>query len=175
MFKKLLLSVITVLILVVAYAATKPSEYMVFREVSINAPAEKIFTLINNSRETERWMPWAETDPKMKMSYSGPESGVGSKASWESPGQMGVGSSTISESAPNQSVKYSLEYTKPFQMKQTAEISITPSGGKNVVRWSVWGHNKLFCRVVCLFMDMDKMVGGSFEQGLNKLKVIAEG
>ena len=59
-------------------------------------------------------------------------------------------------------------------MKQTAEISLRPSGDHSIVKWSVTGHSQFIGRFMCIFMNMDKMVGGSFEQGLAKLKVIAE-
>jgi hypothetical protein len=36
------------------------------------------------------------------------------------------------------------------------------------------GKNNFIGRAVCLFMDMDKMVGGEFEKGLNQLKSIVE-
>lgn len=160
---------------VLTLAALKPANYTIWREAKIAASPEKIFPLINDARAMDRWMPWAEMDPQMTMSYSGPSSGVGSKASWTSPGRMGVGSSTITRSVENRSASYLLEYVKPFAMKQTAEISIQPSGGSSViVRWSVSGHSPFFARVMCLFMNMDKMVGSSFEAGLAKLKSIAE-
>ena len=171
---KMGLFLLAVLAAFVVYVASKPPEYLIFREVSVQTSPERVFPLINNSREMGRWMPWSETDPQMKMSYSGPEAGVGSKASWESLGKMGVGSSTISESIANRLVKFDLQYLKPFEMRQAAEISIQPLGARSVVRWSVSGHNNFIGRSLCVFMNMDKMVGGSFEKGLAKLKAIAE-
>jgi hypothetical protein len=174
MFKNIILGLLVAVGLLCVVAAMKPSEYTIAREIPIKASPEKIFPLINNAKETGRWMPWADMDPQMKMNYSGPEAGVGSKASWESPGKMGTGSSTVSESIENQAVKFDLEYVKPFQMKQSAEISIRPSGDQSLVKWSVSGRSQFVARLMCIFMNMDKMVGGSFEQGLAKLKVIAE-
>ena len=36
------------------------------------------------------------------------------------------------------------------------------------------GKNNFVARAVCLFMSMDKMVGGEFEKGLAQMKAIAE-
>ena len=174
MIKKIAIVLSVVLVALVVCAAMKPGEFYIYREVSIKAAPERIFPLINNSKESGRWMPWAEADPLMKMAYSGPESGVGSLSSWESSGRMGVGTCTISESTANQSVKFRLEYHKPFQMNQEAEISIKPNGDQSVVRWSVSGNNPFFCRFMSIFMNMDKMVGASFEKGLAKLKALVE-
>jgi len=60
-------------------------------------------------------------------------------------------------------------------MSQVAEISLTPSNDGTVVRWSVKGKNSFVGRLFCLFMNMEKMVGGQFEKGLMKLKSKVEG
>jgi hypothetical protein len=118
-------------------------------------------------------MPWAEGDPNIEIKFSGPSEGVGSKSNWKGK-QMGVGSSEVTESIPNQIVKTKLEYTEPFEMSQLAEVSLTPAAGGTLVRWSVRGSNNSLFRVIGLFMDSDKMVGGEFEKGLNRLKALTE-
>ncbi len=176
MLKKIVLVVLVVFGFFVVKAALKPAAYEVHREVTIQATADKVFPYINNARAGDKWMPWSVIDPQMKMSFSGPDSGVGSKASWDSPGKMGVGSSTIAESVPDQSVRFDLEYVKPFAMKQRADITLTASGQSTLVRWSVSGSNPFFGRLMCTLMgmNMDKVVGTSFEQGLTKLKTLIE-
>lgn len=170
MLGKILIVVVLIILGIVGYAAFQPKEYSVQREVTIDAPPQVVFPWINNSKKMGEWMPWSEMDPKMVMTYSGPEEGVGATSSWQSDGKMGVGEATIIEIVPNQVVKTKLEYTKPFEGTQMAEISITPSGSQSVVKWSVQGENNLIGRIMCLFMNMQKMVGGSFEKGLAKLK-----
>lgn len=36
------------------------------------------------------------------------------------------------------------------------------------------GHRSFITKEVCLFMDLDKLIGGDFEKGLAKLKANAE-
>jgi hypothetical protein len=36
------------------------------------------------------------------------------------------------------------------------------------------GKNNFIAKAVCLFMSMDKMVGGQFEKGLAQMKTVAE-
>lgn len=36
------------------------------------------------------------------------------------------------------------------------------------------GQNNLLGKAMCLVMDMDKMCGGQFEQGLARMKAVAE-
>jgi hypothetical protein len=36
------------------------------------------------------------------------------------------------------------------------------------------GRNNFIAKAMCLFMDLDQMVGGQFEKGLASLRAIAE-
>ena len=49
-----------------------------------------------------------------------------------------------------------------------------PEGNQIVVTWSMAGKNNVIDKVVGLFLNMDKMVGGQFEQGLAAMKSIVE-
>lgn len=42
------------------------------------------------------------------------------------------------------------------------------------VTWSMTGERNFMFKVVGLFMNMDKMVGGQFEQGLAQMKSVSE-
>jgi uncharacterized protein YndB with AHSA1/START domain len=174
MFKKIGLAFVAVIGLFLVYVALQPSDVTITRELLINASSETIFPYINNSEKANQWMPWKESDPKVVMTFSGPSEGVGSKSSWTSDGEMGHGEAVVTESLPFQSVKTQLTYTKPMDMKQLAEITLTPETGGTLVRWSVSGKNTFIGRIFCVFMDMDKMVGAQFEKGLNTLKKTVE-
>ncbi len=176
MIKKILIGLGLVFTLLVIIAAVKPEDYLIKRELTINAKPEAIFPFLVNTQKTDMWMPWKETDPDVKMTYSGPEEGVGSISSWESPGPMGTGKAEIVGAAPNQSVKTKITYTKPMEMTQESEFIITPMGESSQMTWQVSGKQPFFARLMCtlMFMDMDKYVGGMFEKGLSKLKSITE-
>jgi hypothetical protein len=156
------------------YIAKQSPEMNISREMVIKATPEKIFPYINNSRKSNEWMPWATIDPKLVMNYSGPDEGIGSTSSWDSPGQMGTGSAVIIENEINKFAKSKLSYIKPMQMEQIAIISLSPAPDGTLVNWSVTGQNPFIGRLICFFMNMDKMVGGNFMMGLQKLKSIVE-
>ncbi len=174
MFKKILITLVIAIGIFAIYVATRPSEMLIAREIVIKASPEVIFPYLNNSQKANGWMPWKDSDPGVVMNYAGPEEGVGSRSSWESEGQMGTGEALVVESVANHSVKTQLTYTKPFQMLQLAEISLAPVSGGTKVRWSVSGHNNFFFKLMGVFMNCDKMVGGEFEKGLLKLKAQVE-
>jgi len=81
---------------------------------------------------------------------------------------------TITESRPGELVRIKLEFFKPFAAVNTAEFSFKPSGDDTAVTWTMTGQNNFLARALCLFVNMDKMVGGQFEQGLAQMKTVVE-
>lgn len=176
MIKKILIGLGLVLAVFVVIAALKPEDYVIERSVTINAKAEIIFPFIVSTKKTDQWMPWRETDPQVQMTFSGPDEGVGSTSSWDSPGQLGTGKAEVVGAIANQLVKTKITYTKPMVMSQDSEFILTPTGENTQMTWKVSGKQPFFARLMCtlMFMNMDKYVGGMFEKGLNKLKAMVE-
>ncbi len=175
MLKKISLVFISIIVVFLVYVSFQPNEMIIAREITMNATPEVIFPHINNSEKADAWMPWRESDPAVKLAYSGPKEGVDSKSSWTSTGKMGTGEAVVVESIPNQIVKIQLTYTKPMVMSQLAEISLIPTeGGRTLVRWSVSGNNNFISKIFGVLMNVEKMVGSEFEKGLLKLKNTVE-
>lgn len=95
----------------------------------------------------------------MKQAYGGAPAGAGAIYTWAGNNEVGEGRMTI---------------TKPFRGTSTAELTFKPEGDRTVVTWSMRGHNNFIAKAVHLFMNMDKMVGGSFEKGLADMKLVVE-
>ena len=53
-------------------------------------------------------------------------------------------------------------------------LTFKPDGHQTDVSWSMSGHRSFITKEVCLFMDLDKLIGGDFEKCLAKLKANAE-
>jgi hypothetical protein len=174
MWRKIVIGLLVVVGGLLAFVAVKSPEYEITREIAINASAEKIFPYLNNSKLGEQWGPWLDIDPATKMTYAGPDEGVGSVASWTGGAKLGTGSATIVESVANQRVGIKIEYTEPMVMVQDSEYLLAPQGEGQLVTWRVKGTNSFVGRLMCLFMDMDKEVGGMFDKGLEKLKALVE-
>jgi hypothetical protein len=174
MLKKISLLLVLVIAGILIAAGFASPKMDVTREIIVNAPVASVFPHINNSEKANAWMPWAASDPSLKMNYSGPAEGVGSKASWESTGDMGTGEALVVDSVPNEYVKTKLTFVKPFQMEEMATLSVAPVEGGTKVSWNAVAEKPYLFRVVGLFMDCDKMVGGEFEKGLASLKTKLE-
>ena len=166
------LAVIVVLFLIIV--ATRPSDFRVSRSAAIAAPPEKVFPHVNELRNWEAWNPWGRLDPNCKMTYDGPPAGVGASYAWAGNNQVGEGRNTITESKPNELVRFRLEFAKPMKATNTAEFTFRPDGNQTIVTWTMSGKNNFAGKAFGLVVNCDKMIGGQFEKGLAQLKSLEE-
>ncbi|HEX2511926.1 MAG TPA: SRPBCC family protein [Xanthobacteraceae bacterium] len=159
-------------VLVIAF--TKPDSFRVERRIAIKAPPEKIFPLINDFHAWPAWSPWEKKDPAMKRTHSGAQSGKGAVYAWEGNKSVGKGSMEIMESSPPSRLLIALSFMMPFEAKNAAEFTLAPSGDTTTVNWAMYGPNLFIGKVMSTFMNMDRMIGKDFEEGLANMKVAAE-
>ena len=156
-----------------AYAATKPDTFAVRRSATIAAPPERIFPMIDDLRAQSAWSPF-ERDPDMKRTHSGAPRGKGAVYAWDGNRQVGAGQIAITDSVPPSKVVLALDMIRPFKASNTVEFTLDRVGAGTNVTWSMQGRQPLMAKVMTIVMDCDKMVGGQFEEGLTKLKILAE-
>src|SRR5438445_10803139 len=173
MLKTILIAIPTIIVFVII-VAMQPSNYRVARSVVVAAPQEAVFPHMNEVKKWEAWNPWGKADPNMKLTYGGPASGVGANYSWAGNKVVGEGRATITESRPSESVKYKMEFFKPMSATSVMDFAFKPQGNQTEVTVTVMGEKNFMAKAFCLFMSMDKMIGGKFERALADLKAIAE-
>jgi hypothetical protein len=171
---KILIAIPTIIVVFLIIVATRPSNYRVARSIVIAAPQDAVFPFMNELQKWEAWNPWGKADPNMKLTYSGPASGVGANYSWAGNKEAGEGHATITESRPGESVKYKMEFFKPMSGSSEMEFTFKPQGNQTEVTMTVTGEKNFMAKAFCLFVSMDKMIGGKFEKALADLKVIVE-
>ena len=110
----------------------------------------------------------------MKRTYTGTPSGVGTKYDWVGKGQVGSGSMEITASVPSSSIAIDLNFLKPFKAHNLTEFTFAQKDGGTEVLWAMSGSLDFMMKVMHIFMNMDKVVGKDFEQGLANLKQLAE-
>jgi len=178
MFKSISLAAVAglaVLIVgVLVFAATRPDTFRVQRSTRIDARPETIFALINDFRRWGAWSPYEKLDPNLKRSYSESSSGEGAVYAWEGNSQAGSGSMTITKSTFPQAVSLSLDMTQPLSCHNVVDFTIEPQGEASQVTWAMQGRNSYLAKLFQTFCDMDRLVGGQFEEGLSNLKTVAE-
>lgn len=162
------------LVLLLAYTATRPDEFRVERRLRVAAPADKVWPLVSELRAFNRWNPYERKDPLIKGAYSGAASGVGSRYDWDSQ-EVGSGSLEITGQQPGRAVQMKLDFVKPFEAHNQAEFALQPTAdGATEVRWTMHGPANFISKLMGVFINMDKMVGRDFEDGLQNLRQLAE-
>jgi len=169
------LAVVVVLVAaVLAYAATKPDVFRVERSATIKAPPDRIFGMISDLRGWGAWSPYEKKDPDMKRTFSGAPSGKGAIYAWDGDKNVGQGRMEIVDTSAPSKVVIKLDFMRPFEAHNTAEFTMQPEGDATRVTWAMHGPNLFIGKVIGTFLDMDKMVGKDFEDGLTNLKTMAE-
>ena len=174
MLVPILITLAAVVVLFVIIVALRPSDFRVERSIVVAVPPAAAFAQVNDFHKWEAWNPWAKMDPAMKETYDGAPAGVGAGYSWIGNKDVGTGRMTLTESRPFESIKIKLEFLKPFAATNTAEFTFKPDGNQTIVTWSMFGKSNYFCKLMGLFMSMDKMIGSQFEKGLADLKKASE-
>lgn len=174
MLKKILIAFGILILVFIIVVATRPPQFRVSRSITVAAPAAAVFPHVNELKKWQPWSPWVKLDPNAKSTFEGPDAGVGSVMGWAGNQDVGEGKMTIIESKPHELVRYRLEFYKPMAGVSEAEFTFKPEGNSTVVTWSMHGTNNFVGRAMCMVMNMDKMLGGQFEQGLTSIKGLVE-
>ena len=155
-------------------AAGKPATFRIERMTSIAAPPEKVYANIEDFHRWPDWQPWEHLDPHMNKRFSGPEHGQGAVYEWQGNKEVGKGRMTIIAARPNERVVVRLEFLEPFPADNRAVFTLVPKAGVTEVSWAMEGPNSFMGKVISVFVDMDKMLGGDFQRGLATLKQLSE-
>jgi hypothetical protein len=174
MLIKILIGVVVVIGVFAVIVAMRPSDFRVERSAVVAAPAPVVFAQVNDLHNWDAWSPFAKLDPAAKQTFEGPRAGTGAALAWAGNRQAGEGRMTITESRPYELIRFRLDFVKPFAVTNTAEFTFTPRGDQTAVTWSMSGRQNFMAKAFCMFMSMDKMVGGEFEKGLAQMKSVAE-
>jgi hypothetical protein len=159
---------------VLILAATKPDTLLVQRAISIKAPADRIFPLINDFHQWRSWSPYEDRDPALMRTYSGADAGKGAVYAWDGNKNVGSGRMEILETAVPSKIVIKLDFFKPFEGHNTAEFTMLPQGDTTNLTWTMTGPAVFLSKVMQVFMNLDRMIGRDFETGLANLKKLTE-
>ena len=113
MIIKILIGLAVVIIGFIIFVALRPSTFRISRSAVIGAPPNMVFSQVNDLHNWEAWSPWAKMDPQAKSTYGGPAAGVGATFTWSGNNNIGEGRMTITESQPNELVRFRLNFVAP--------------------------------------------------------------
>jgi hypothetical protein len=169
---RLVLGLVVLVLILGAVALGLPAHVTVARSKVINAPEYAIFPYLDNPRRFADWSPWAARDPNMKVTYSGPQQGKGSKVEWlsEEP-SIGAGSMEIVEVEPSRSVGLTANYNG---LEGTSAYDLAPAGSGSKVTWSFGFETGSSPLKRWKALMLDGFIGAEYDAGLAKLKARVE-
>ncbi|MRW94046.1 polyketide cyclase [Duganella sp. FT80W] len=173
MFKKIVIVLAALIVILLGVAAMQPATYSVQRSVSIKAPPEKIIPLISDFHNWAQWSPWENLDPNMKRTFSGAPKDLGAVYAWEGNKEVGSGRMEVVSLTPAK-VGIKLDFLAPRASSSVTEFILAPQGDTTTVNWTMSGDSDFMTKLMTVFVSLDSMIGPSFESGLAKMKAAAE-
>ena len=174
---KIILIVIVVIVAIPLVGALFiKGDYAVERETTVKKSKAVVFDYVKHIKNQNNYSVWNMKDPHSKMEYKGEDGTVGFVSSWDSDSaDVGKGEQEITKIADGSRVDMELRFKKPFE--QTDYAYMTTDMVDSTQTKVVWGFNgtmKYPFNFMCLFMDMDKMLGPDLQKGLDNMKAIVE-
>lgn len=171
--KKILKWIIGIVVVLLLVSLFLPSKMRVERSLIMRYDADYVFQQINVVKNWEKWSPWHNIDPAMKLKYEGPVMGVGASYLWESDNKkVGKGKLTLLGVEPNDSIAMEMDFME--NGKAMGYFNLLPVENGTKVSWSMTsdiGWNPMG-KYFALFMK--GIVGKDFELGLqNMAKAVA--
>lgn len=156
------------------YVHTRPASILVTRSVTIPAPPERVFGLIEDLHYWPQWAPQDRSDATLKRSYSGAVRGVGARSDWVSGGKGGSGHMLVVAARAAREVQVQVDFSRPFTAHNLNTFTLEPQGEGTRLTWSMRGTNPLLLRLLSLFSSPERMLGPHFESGLANLAALAQ-
>ncbi|GAA4668199.1 SRPBCC family protein [Frondihabitans cladoniiphilus] len=143
------------------------------RSIVIEAPAAEIIPFLADLRRWVDWSPWEGQDSSMKRTYGGVQGEVGSSYAWSGNRKAGAGTMAVTRIAPTE-IDVDLTFTAPFKSSSKVEFRLSAEDDSTRLVWTMTSPQNLMAKVMRVFVNMDKMIGGDFDKGLAKLKGAVE-
>ncbi len=170
----LALVVVAVLVAVLAYAATLPGGRRIDRATRVHAAPAAVAAHVADFHRWQSWSPFETLDPAMQRAFGGPATGPGAIYAWEGNRKVGKGRMEIVDASPAR-IRIQLDFERPMKGHNVADFTFQRDADATLVRWAMYcPATPFFGKVLGLFVDLDGIVGRSFETGLANLKALAE-
>jgi effector-binding domain-containing protein len=171
----LLVLILIVIAAVLILARIEPNDILVSRHILIKAPKDSVFEQVVKFKNWTNWSPWYKMEPGMKITYSCTDGQPGSSYHWVGDDKK-TGEGEMTTSAINDSeMDFDVHYTKPYEGNASGILKTEDTAGMTKATWSLTMHTPTPFNAMNIFMNMDKMLGGDFENGLSNLKQYVEG
>jgi uncharacterized protein YndB with AHSA1/START domain len=156
------------------FVRTRPASISVARSLTIHAPPERVFGLIEDLHAWPQWAPQDRGDPTLKRTYSGSARGAGAQSDWVAQGSGGAGHMVVREASAPRKVVVQVDFSRPFVAHNLNTFTLEAAGDGTRLIWSMQGTNPLLLRLMSLFVSPDRLLGPHLEAGLANLAAAAK-
>ncbi|MCC8410977.1 SRPBCC family protein [Mucilaginibacter sp. UR6-1] len=174
--KVILFVVVAIIALALITALFVKGDYSITRDIVINKPKSEVFNYIKYLKNQNDYSKWAKMDPGMKTGFRGTDGQPGFTSAWSSDrDSVGKGEQEIKKIDEGKRIDYEIRFIEPMEAVAPAYMitdSIAPVQTK--VTWGFEEHVPYPFNIMCLFFDVEKMIGNDLQTGLNNLKVKLE-
>jgi len=152
-----------------------PNTLEVTRTETVARPRAAVFAMVNDLKIAKEWSPYYARDPSADYNFSG-DPGAGQTMRWASNvREVGSGRMSIVSSSHNEEVQSILQMGERATLN--ANMLLRPVEGGTAVAWTVTAEcAEGWINVPCRYMNliMRSMVEGELDNGLDRLKTLAE-
>lgn len=169
--KRVGIGILAATLLVAGIGLLLPREYTVSRSVVIEASRDRVHGLCSDLEQWPRWTPWFRADPGLEITLGSTTHGRGAHQSWV--GGNGAGELTFTRCEEDWGVAFDMTLDDSGRlMASSMRYTVAETGVE--VTWELAGDNGFnpLGRFAGLLMDM--VVGPMFDEGLARLKLVAE-
>lgn len=149
-----------------------PKEMNVQVEETIDAPVSVVWDNVSTYEKADKWSPWYDIDPNMKVTFEGESGAVGSSMSWA--GNKDVGSGTMTMTTADMENHIIENNVKHAFGEGNSKMALTEEDGKTKVSMSYLEKQGIPWNVMGALFGAEKMMTDMFKKELGLLKGIAE-
>lgn len=137
--------------------------FSVSRSIVIEAPVEKVYSILRDFRQWPQWSPWLIAEPGCTLEYTGDGKGY----AWVG-NIVGSGEIHVTDETPPRRMQCDLNFLKPWRSHADVRFDLSEKDGGTEVMWLM--DSKLPFLLFFMKKMMIAMIGNDYERGLAMFK-----
>jgi len=172
-FKRILLTIVGIIALLLIIGLFLPREYRIEREVVINRPNTEVFDYAKHIKNQDEYSVWNMADPNKKQTLTGTDGTVGFIYTWDGNDDVGAGEQEITGISEGSRIDMELRFKRPMENTAQAYMATEDAGNGNTkVTWGMTGESSYPMNLMNGMLD--GMLGDSMQKSLNTMKTKLE-
>lgn len=147
--------------------------FAISRHTHVAAGAKQVRDLVEDFREWPAWCPWEKDGVELERRFAGPARGVGATYVWSGRGHAQNGTMVMT-AADDRGVEVDLLFTFPCPVRQRVCVALNAQGNGTDVTWTMTGTHSWVGEIFFRVGALERKMGKDFEDGLQRLKELAE-